>query len=76
MTDAAFLKLPASYEAALEAARRSLTIAKTVAEAHDSGRRLPAATMSSYLVQIEHDKAQLPELQEKLRQFKSWFRTH
>jgi len=71
MTDAAFLELLASYAAALAAARRSLTIARTLAEAHRSGLRPPEFILDAYLVTIDRDEAQLAVLREKVQQFES-----
>lgn len=71
MTDAAFLELLASYAAALAAARRSLTMARTLAEAHRSGLRPPEFILDAYLVTIDRDEAQLAVLREKVQQFES-----
>lgn len=76
MTDAAFLELLASYEAALKAATRSLTIARTLAEAHRSGLHPPEVILEAYLATIERDEAQLAELRKKLQALKSQFATH
>jgi hypothetical protein len=45
VTDVAFLELLASYEQALKAADRSLTIARAFAESHVAGTRLPDAVV-------------------------------
>ena len=76
MPDTAYLELLVSYEAALEAAQRCLLIARTLTEAHRSGLRPAEASLDVYLASVERDEAQLAELREKLRQFKSGFRTH
>jgi hypothetical protein len=61
MTDPSHLELLASYEEALEAARRSLTIARELAEAHRSGQRPHEAALTTYLPSIELVvKGQLP----------------
>ncbi len=76
MNDAAFLKLLASYEAALEAVRRTLTIAQTLTDAHRTGRRLPDVIIDAYATGLDRDAAQLVELRATVTKFKSWFRTH
>jgi hypothetical protein len=76
VTDAAFLELLASYEAALEAAKRSLTIAQALTEAHQTGRPLPDAVVVAYAAGLERDEARLAELSEHVQRFKSWFRVH
>jgi hypothetical protein len=76
MTDAAYLELLASYEAALDAAQRSLTIAQALTEAHRNGRPLPEAVIVVYASNLERDEASLTELREHVQRFKSWFRTH
>jgi hypothetical protein len=76
LTDAAFLELLASYEQALEAARRSLVIARELADAHHDGRRLPDATVTDFLNGLARDEDTLQELRGKVAQFKGWFRTH
>ena len=56
MNDAAFLELLASYEQALEAARRSLVIARELADAHQDGRRLPDAAVTAYRNGLARDE--------------------
>ncbi len=76
MTDSAYRELLANYEAALRAATRSLSIARTLAEAHRSDLRPPEMILDAYLATVERDEAQVAELREHLQRFKSWLRTH
>jgi hypothetical protein len=76
MTDASHLELLASYEEALEAARRSLTIARELAEAHRSGQRPHEAALTTYLASIERDEDTVQGLRAKVAQFKGLFKTH
>ena len=76
MTDASHLELLAAYEEALEAARRSLKIARELAEAHRSGQRPHEAALATYLTSIERDEDTLQRLRAKVPQFKGLFKTH
>lgn len=76
MNDAAFLELLASYEAAVAAAKRNLSIAQTLTDAHRSNRRLPDAVVDDYVTGLARDVAQLAELRATATKFKSWFTTH
>ena len=76
MTDTACLELLTSYEVALEAAQRSVTIARELADGLLNGRHPPDNVVRVYAEQIDRDAAQLAELREKVEEFKSWFRTH
>jgi hypothetical protein len=76
MTDASHVELLASYEEALEAARRSLKIARELAEAHRSGHRPHDAALTTYLASIERDEDTLQGLRAKVAQFKGLFKTH
>jgi hypothetical protein len=71
MSDTAFLELLAAYEAALDAARRSLTIALALADSHRSGVRLPDAVLDPYEMTVSTDKEQPATLRDKIRQFKA-----
>ena len=71
MTDAAYLELLANYEAALRAATRSLTIARTLAEAHRSALRPPEVILDAYFATVERDEAQVADLREHVQRFKS-----
>lgn len=57
MTDAAYLELLAGFGQSIEAAQRSLTIARELAEAHRSGQRPPEAVITAYLHGMERDEA-------------------
>jgi hypothetical protein len=76
MTDDAFRELLASYEAALEAARRSTTLARTLAEGYRSSQRPPEDVIEAYLARINDEEAKLAELRNMVTHFKFWFRTH
>ena len=54
--DTAYQELLASYEAALETAKRSLTIARELADAQQDGRRLPEAVITAYRASIARDE--------------------
>jgi len=70
MTDAAFLELLACCESALGAGKRSVTIARALAEAHRSGLRPPDDVIDAYLARLEHDQSQLHRLRGKVAEFK------
>ena len=67
MNDAAFLELLASYEAALDVAHRSMTIAQVLAEGHRDGVPPPDALIDAYLARADRDAAQLWALRQKWR---------
>ena len=62
MSDAAFLELLASYEAVLDLADGNMSIARTLAEAHNYGVRPPDGLVNAYLARVDHDAAKLGEL--------------
>ncbi len=71
MTDATYLELVATCDAALAAAHRSLTIARALADGYRSGMRPPDIVLDAYLVTIERDEAKVATLREKVQQFKA-----
>ena len=75
MTDAVFLEMVASFEASLDATKRSLTIARALVEGYRSGVHPPDVILDAYLVTVDRDEAQLAELRAKVSEFKSWLRT-
>ena len=76
MTDAACLELLAGFEALPEATKRSLTIARALAEVFRFGMHPPEVILDAYLITVDRDEAQLAELRAKVREFKRWFRPH
>ena len=70
MTDAVFLELLACCESALGAGKRSVTIARALAEAHRSGLRPPDDVIDAYLARLEHDQLQLHKLRDKIAEFR------
>jgi hypothetical protein len=74
--DVEFLELLAGFEASLAAAKRSLTIARALAEGYRSGVHPPEVVLDAYLATVDRDEAQLADLLERVGEFKSWLRTH
>ena len=72
--DAAYLELLASYEAALEASSRSVTIARTLIAGLLNRQHPPDDVVRAYNLQIERDEALVAELRGKARQFKATFK--
>ena len=70
MNDAPFQDLLASCESALTAAKRSLTIARALAEGCRSGVRPPEDVVEAYLACADRDDRQLAELREKVEALK------
>jgi hypothetical protein len=70
VTDTTVVELLASCEAALAAAKRSLAIARALAEGHRSGVRPPEDIIEAYLIRVERDEARIGELHEKIAQVK------
>ena len=70
MNDAAFLELLASCEAALSAAKRSVTIARALAEGCCAGVRPPDDVVEAYLACAHRDEAHLADLRDKIDQLK------
>jgi len=70
MTDTLIPELLASYEAALQVAKRSLNIARTLSEAHRSGLRPPEDVLDAYLARVHHDEQRLNELLGKVMPFR------
>jgi hypothetical protein len=71
MSDAAVFDLLASCEAALSAARRSVAIARALAEGCRTGIRPPEDVVEAYLACTARDESKLAELGEKLQQCRS-----
>jgi hypothetical protein len=70
MTDTAFLELLASCEAALDAADRSLRIARALADGCRSRLHPPDDVLEAYLVCVERDEVHLKELSTRVEQLK------
>ena len=70
MTDTAILELLASCEAALDAADRSLRIARALADGCRSRLHPPDDVLEAYLVCVERDEAQIKELATRLERIK------
>jgi hypothetical protein len=66
MADRSLSDLMASYETLLDAAGRSLAIARSLAEGYRSGLRPPDDVLDAYLARIERDEEQLRELRRRL----------
>ena len=73
--DAAYLELLAGFEQGLEATKRSLTIARELAEAHRDRQHPHEAVNTTYLASIARDEDTLPACA-KVGAFKGWFKTH
>ena len=71
MTTSLFPELLASYEAALGAAKRSLAIARALADGHRAGVRPPEDIVEAYIVRLDRDEARVKELHKKVAEFKS-----
>jgi len=70
MSEAAFLELCASYEAAVRMAARSLGIARALAEAHRSGLTPPDGILEAYFATLERDEAQLATMRERVQRLR------
>jgi hypothetical protein len=76
MSDAAFAELLASYEAAVEAAQRNITITRTLAEGLLSGQRPPDDVVREYALQARDDDDRVAELRARIALFRSMAKTH
>ena len=76
MTDAAFLELLASFEAALDVANREMTMSRALADGYRSGVFPPEVVLDAYLVSCQRDADHLSVLREKLQQFRAMLSTH
>lgn len=76
MSETAFTQLLASYEAALDAAERSTTITRTLAEGLLSGQRPPDDVVRRYAAEAAADGERIAELRGRLALFRSMPRTH
>jgi hypothetical protein len=70
MSEAAFLELSASYDAAVKMATRSLAIARALAEAHRSGLTPPDGILEAYLATLDRDEAQLATMRERVQRLR------
>lgn len=59
MGHAAFVELLANYEEALEAVRRSLTIARELVDALNDGRPLSESVITAYRASLARDEETL-----------------
>jgi hypothetical protein len=70
MTDTAIQELLASCQAALDAADRSLRIARALADGYRSRLHPPEDVLDAYLACVERDEAQVKELVDRISQFR------
>ena len=70
MPDPTIQELLESYEAALEAAHRSIRIARALAEGCRSRLLPPDDVVEAYLVCVERDEEQVKELLDKCAELK------
>jgi len=70
MNERAFLTLLASCEAAVDAAERSLRIARALAEGCQSRLHPPEDVIEAYLARLERDEVVLKDIAGRLEQFK------
>ena len=68
--DSAFLELLTSCEAALNTAKRSVTIARALADGCRYGLHPPEDVVDAYLACADRDEAQLADLREKIDEIK------
>ena len=71
ITESAYLELLASCEAAVNAADRSLKIARALAEGCRSRLHPPEDVIEAYLARVERDEAQIKKLAARIEQFKA-----
>jgi hypothetical protein len=69
--DARHADLIASFDAALDIAQRSLTMARALAEGARVGMLPPEATLGAYLARIERDQGRVAELMEHLQRLRA-----
>jgi hypothetical protein len=69
--DAAPRELMAAYEAALDIAQRSLSMARALGEGARVGMLPPEVTLAAYLARMQHDEMRVAELRAHLQQVKS-----
>jgi hypothetical protein len=70
MSDVPYRDLVTCCESALGAGKRSVTIARALAEAHRSGLRPPDDVIEAYLLRLEQDQVELHKLRDRLAAFK------
>ena len=66
MSDRTISDLLNSCEAMLDAAGRSMAIARTLAEGFRAGLRPPEDVLDAYLARIDRDQEQLNELRQRM----------
>jgi hypothetical protein len=71
MTDAAYLELLASYEAAIEAASFALKTATALAEANQRGERLSESEYQQMLGRLIRRETEIEMLRENVQRFKA-----
>jgi hypothetical protein len=76
MREPALFELLASYEAALDAAQRNVTLTRTLAEGLLTGQRPPDDVVRAYALQAASDEERIGELRARMALFESMFRTH
>jgi hypothetical protein len=76
LAESTFLELLASYEAALDAAQRSITITRKLAEGLLSGQHPPDDVIREYAAQAAEDEERLAELRGRMALFRAMSRTH
>ena len=74
--DTGFLELLASYEAALDAWKRTHDTARRLRDLVSAGQPVSPNVLKMIDAALDHDEGQLADLGVKVQQFKSWFRTH
>jgi hypothetical protein len=70
MTDTAIQELLVTCQAALDAADRSLRIARALADGCRSRLHPPDDVLDAYLACVERDEAQVKDLVDRVSQFK------
>ena len=70
MSDRTISDLLNSCEAMLDAAGRSMAIARTLAEGFRAGLRPPEDVLDAYLARIDRDQEQLNELRQRMADVK------
>ena len=76
MNESTFLELLASYEAALDAAQRSITITRTLTEGLLSGQRPPDDIVRHYAREAAHEDERVAELRGRMALFRGQVRAH
>jgi hypothetical protein len=71
MSESIVVDLVSSCGTVLDAADRSLAIARALAEGYRAGLRPPDDVLDAYLVRIERDQALVKELRERVAELRS-----